>query len=73
MGAHRVLDGELVQVELAPHRIELLCRRLGQPDPGKAARRCGLRAHASDVPLALESVPLAVDGAVDDHAGILTV
>ena len=71
--ADGVLDGQLVQVELASNRVELLCGRLDEPDPGEAAGGGGLRADAGDLPVALEAVPLAVDGAVDDHARILTV
>jgi hypothetical protein len=68
-----VLDRELVELELAPDRVELLHRRLDQPDPGEPADTRRLCAHAGYLPVPLEPVPLSVNGAVDDHALILTV
>ena len=73
VGADRVLDGQLVQVELAPDRVELLRRRLDEADPGEAPGRGRLGSHAGDLLVALQPVALTVDGAVDDHARILTV
>jgi hypothetical protein len=70
MGLDRVLDGELVEVELAGDRLELLGRGLVDTEPDEAVagvaagrRRPGL-AELEVVGPAL--APL-VDGAVDDH------
>ena len=40
VGDDRVLDRQLVQVELARDGRELLARRAVEPDPGDARRRC---------------------------------
>ena len=37
VGLDGVLDGELVELELAPHRLELLFGRLEEPDPPEGA------------------------------------
>ena len=55
--ADGVLDRELVEVELAPDRVELLHRRLDQPDPGEAAGVGRLGADARDLPGPFEPVP----------------
>ena len=72
MRVDRVLDREFVQLELPRHRVELLRGRLVEADPDEgvgAARGLErlLEREAADAP-----VPSLVDGAVDDHAGIIT-
>jgi hypothetical protein len=62
----RVLDGQLVQVELAPDRVELARARLVEPDPDECVgpeRLVGVLQGK----LAGPAPPLLVHGAVDDH------
>ena len=73
VGADGVLDGELVELELAPDGVELGRGRLDQADPGEASAVVRLGAQTFDRPGPRDPASLAVDGAVDDHARILTV
>ena len=73
VGADGVLDGELVELELAPDGVELHHGRLDQADPGEASAVLRLVAQTFDRPGPRDPASLAVDGAVDDHARILTV
>ncbi|HEX2706893.1 MAG TPA: hypothetical protein VHM66_02660 [Solirubrobacterales bacterium] len=70
MSVDRVLDGELVQAELACDRLELLCRRFedAEPDEGVGALFCGL-AGIDESEIAAAALTVFVDGAVDDHMG----
>ena len=70
----RVLDRELVQVELPPDGVELVHRsaRRARPRLKPPASTASSRSPSrSRTPV--EPPPVAVDGAVDDHASILTV
>jgi hypothetical protein len=68
VGRERVLDRELVQVELGTDRLELLRRRLEEPDPHERAgllpRLAGVVQRQRPGP----APPLLVDRALDDHA-----
>src|SRR6185295_9587344 len=65
----RVLDGELVEVELAADGVELLGRRLvhAEPDEAGPVVAGGLRGLL-EVEIAPAALAVLVDGAVDDHA-----
>ena len=66
MRLDRVLDGELVEVELASHRVELVLGRLVQAEPDE---RLGAEGPVGVLERQLPgpAAPLFVHGAVDDH------
>ncbi len=68
MRVYGVLDGELVQPELARDVGELLVRRPVQADPRDAAPGAARRRHLGDVLVLLRPLPVAIDRATDDHA-----
>jgi hypothetical protein len=63
----RVLDRELVQVELAADGIELLLGRLVKADPDEGIPLLARRARLQHSQLAGTATAVVVDGAVDDH------
>ena len=63
-----VLDRELVQVELARHRGELLLARLVEAQPGDRAAGLAGGVQLGEVVGLRRTTAVAVDGAVDDHA-----
>jgi hypothetical protein len=63
----RILDGELVQVELPTDGVELLLRRLVEPDPDERVVGSTRLACVWDGELARAPATGLVDGAVDDH------
>jgi hypothetical protein len=63
----RVLDGERVEVELAPERVELLLGRLVEPDPDELAGLMALVVRVTELDLAVAPDAVLVDRAVDDH------
>ena len=72
VGADGVLDRELVEVELAPDGLELLLGRLDEADPDEPRRRPLRREPPRPRRAVVRRFP-SLDGAVDDHAHILTV
>ena len=65
----RVLDRQLVQVELAPDGVELLLGRLVDAEPHERAVALGGLAGLGQRQVALAPAPVLVDRAVDDHRG----
>ena len=63
----RVLDRQLVQVELAPHRVELVLGRLVEADPDERVLLAARLMRVQDRKLARPAKPVLVDRAVDDH------
>ena len=63
-----VLDRELVQVELARHRRELLLARLVEAQPGDCVAGLAGGVQLGEVVGLRRTTAVAVDGAVDDHA-----
>ncbi len=69
VGLDRVLDRQLVEVELAGDRLELLRRRFDDAEPDEApvvALGGGARLVEGEV---VAAATVLVDGAVDDHTG----
>jgi hypothetical protein len=66
-----VLDGKLVEVELAADRVELLGRRLvhAEPDEARPVVADGLRGLL-ETEIARAALAVLIDGAVDDHAAL---
>ena len=62
-----ILDGELVEAELASDRFELLLGRLVEPDPGEAPLLAARLVGLLEGDVAGVAVSVHVDGAVDDH------
>src|SRR5215204_4931513 len=71
VGVDGVLDGQLVQVELAPDRVELRLVRLVQPDPDKGVVGVPGLVRLVQGHLARPALAVLADRAVDDHAGIV--
>jgi hypothetical protein len=71
VGVDGVLDGELVEVELAPHRVELGLVGLVQPDPDEGVLGAAGLIRLVEGQLARPALAVLVDRAVDDHAGIV--
>jgi len=71
VGVDGVLDGQLVQVELAPDRVELRLVRLVKPDPDKGVVGVPGLVRLVQGHLARPALAVLVDRAVDDHAGIV--
>jgi hypothetical protein len=67
VGVDGVLDGQLVQVELARDLGELLARRPVQADPGDSTAFAAGRGHLGEVARLGDALSVAVDGAIDDH------
>ncbi len=67
MRVDRVLDGELVQVELTANRVELVFGRLVEADPREAPRLAAALVHQLEVDLPRLSHTVLVEGHVDDH------
>jgi hypothetical protein len=67
VGVDGVLDGQLVQVELAPHRRELGRVGLVQADPDEGVVGTGGLVGLVQGELARPPPAVLVDGAVDDH------
>jgi hypothetical protein len=67
----RILHRELMEAELAPDGIELVLRRLEEPDPGEAAVDAAGLIRLIQIELARPADALLVDGHVDDHSGEL--
>jgi hypothetical protein len=66
----RVLDGELVEREVALHRIELLDGRLVETEPDERVPLTARLGRVHDRQLAGAPAALLVDGAVDDHRAL---
>ena len=71
MGLDGVLDGELVEVELVPHRVELGLVGLVQPDPDEGVLGEAGLVRLVEGQLARPALAVLVDRAVDDHACIV--
>ncbi len=69
--AHRVLDRQVVEPELAPHRKELGRRRLEEADPHERVRLAGCLQRLLERQLTRASQPVGVHRAVHDHAHII--
>ena len=67
MRLDRILDRELVEVELAAHRVELLCGGLVETDPGKDAVFSELLVRVLERDLLGAAAALFVDGGIDAH------
>ncbi len=63
----RILDGQVVQLELAPDGVELLLGRLVHPDPDEGVVGPARLPGVSDLERARLPAALLIDGAVDDH------
>ena len=63
-----VLDGELVQPELARDVGELLVRRAVKPDPGDPAANATGRGHLREILRLQDPLAVTVDGTTDNHA-----
>ena len=72
MRVDRVLDRQLVQLELAAHGVELLDRRLEEPDPDEGVGVAGRVVGVLESELALTAASVLVHGAVDDHPLIIS-
>ena len=68
VGLDRVLDGELVQVELTRDRRELLGRGFDHAEPDEASVSPAGLARLLEAEAAGAAFPLFIDGAVDDHS-----
>jgi hypothetical protein len=71
VSAYGVLDGELVQPELARDVGELLVRRAVEPDPGDPATIATRRGHLREILRFEDPLAVAVDGTTDDHTASL--
>jgi hypothetical protein len=67
VGLDRVLDSQLVQVELAGDRLELLCCGFDHPEPNEGAILPCRFAGIVQAQAAVAASALLVDGAVGDH------
>ena len=69
MGVHRVLDGELVQLELAGYVGELLMGRPVEADPGNPVAIATGRRHLCEILRVGDPLAVVIDGTPNDHAG----
>ena len=69
LGLDRVLDRELVQVELVRDCLELLSRRFGDAEPDEGVLGAGGVTGLVEGELPGAAPAVLVDGAVDDHRG----
>jgi hypothetical protein len=67
MRLDRVLDGELVQVELAPDRVELVLRGLEQAEPGEGPVAPAGLISILERQLSGSAATLFIDRAIDEH------
>ena len=67
MRLDRVLDGQLVEAERARDRLQLLARRLVEPEPRHAPRRFGTRRTVVECRDVRIAHAVAVCRAIDDH------
>jgi hypothetical protein len=67
VGLHRIFDRELVEPELHPNYLELFLGRLVKADPHEGIVASAGLESALGGELTGKALPLAVDGAVDDH------
>ena len=65
-----ILDGQLMQVELGRHRLQLVEGGPVEADPGDAAVRAGELVRLVEVDRVAEALAVDVDGAVDECHGI---
>jgi hypothetical protein len=67
VGLDRVLDRQLVQVELVLHRVELLLGRLEQSEPGERGVAPASFVCILQLELAGPPATIFVHGAIDEH------
>ena len=72
MGLHRVLDRELVEIELARDRGELLLARFVQPEPRDCVTGHAGSVQFGEVVRLRHTTAIAIDGTIDDHAGTVS-
>ena len=71
VGIDGVLDGQLVEIELALCRLELGHGRVQEADPGERPVFTDRLVGVLDGQIARKAVPVLVDSAIDDHAPIV--
>jgi hypothetical protein len=72
MRLDRILNRELVQVELARHRRELLLARLVETQPGDDVAGLAGGMQLGEVAGRTRALAVSVDGVVDDHASTVS-
>jgi hypothetical protein len=71
MRLDRILDRQLVELELPPHRVELLLRRLVEPDPHECVLGVARGGQLVERQLAGPASPVLIQRAVDNHGPIV--
>ena len=71
VGVQRVLDGELVELELAPDGVELFVGRLVETEPDEGVLALAGCGHVGEGELTGLALPSLVQRAIDDHRGVV--